>query len=56
MTHAVLEAQNAPLDGSPRGEKTYAKTTPPQRFRIDSPDLTTIFLVEYARNSLLASD
>ena len=35
--HRVLAALNKPLEGEPRVEKTYAKTTPPQQFRIDTP-------------------
>lgn len=51
--HAVLEALNDPIEGSPRVEKTYATTTPPQQFRIDTPGLTAIFPVEYLRKSLI---
>ncbi|WP_224448663.1 ATP-binding protein [Haloprofundus salilacus] len=48
--HAVLQALNDPLEGDPRVEKTYAKTTPPQQFRIDTPGLTAMYPVEWLRD------
>jgi hypothetical protein len=50
--HAVLEALNDPLEGPPRVEKTYAKTTPPQQFRIDAPGCTAIYPVDWVRARL----
>lgn len=51
--HKVLSALNEPPDGEPRVEKTYAKTTLPRQFRIDTPGLTAVYPVEYVRNALL---
>ena len=50
--HDVLEALNNPLDGSPRVEKSYARTTPPQQFRLDAPGMTDIVPVDRLRNQL----
>lgn len=44
--HDVLQALNDPLDGEPPVERTYANTTPPQQFRIDTPGLTATYPVE----------
>ncbi|WP_458206701.1 type IV secretory system conjugative DNA transfer family protein [Haladaptatus sp. NG-SE-30] len=48
--HAVLGALNDPLEGEPRVEKTYSKTTPPQQFRIDSPGMTAMYPAEWLRD------
>ncbi|WP_426962320.1 type IV secretory system conjugative DNA transfer family protein [Haloparvum alkalitolerans] len=48
--HEVLTALNDPLDEDPRVEKTYASTTPPQQFRIDTPGLTAMFPVTWLRD------
>jgi hypothetical protein len=45
--HDVLQALNDPLEGEPRVEKTYAATTPPQQFRIDTPGLTAMYPAEW---------
>jgi hypothetical protein len=50
--HAVLKALNDPPEGPPRVEKTYAKTTPPQQFRIDTPGCTGIYPVDWVRSRL----
>jgi hypothetical protein len=50
--HTVLDALNDPLEGPPRVEKTYAKTTPPQQFRIDTPGCTAIYPVDWVRARL----
>jgi hypothetical protein len=50
--HDVLAALNEPTDGTPRVEKTYAKTTPPQQFRIDSPGLSAMYPVEWLRDQM----
>ena len=50
--HAVLDALNDPPEGPPRVEKTYAKTTPPQQFRIDTPGCTAIYPVDWVRARL----
>lgn len=50
--HAVLQALNNPPEGEPRVEKTYAKTTPPQQFRIDTPGLTAMYPAEWLRDRL----
>jgi hypothetical protein len=51
--HDVLEALNEPLDGDPRVEKTYSRSSPPQRFSIDTPGLTEIYTFTYLRDSAL---
>ncbi|WP_161991502.1 ATP-binding protein [Natronorubrum aibiense] len=45
--HKVLSALTDPLEGDPRVEKTYAKTTPPQQFRIDTPGMTAVYPAEW---------
>jgi hypothetical protein len=52
--HEVLEALNDPLEGEgkPRVEKTYASTTPPYQFRIDTPGLTAMYPVAWLRDRL----
>ncbi|QLG28915.1 ATP-binding protein [Halorarum halophilum] len=50
--HDVLQALNDPPEGDPRVEKTYAKSTPPQQFRIDTPGLTAIYPAEWLRDRL----
>lgn len=52
--HDVLAALNDPADGEPRVEKTYADTTPPQQFRIETPGLTAMYPVGWLRNQLAA--
>ncbi|WP_312911755.1 ATP-binding protein [Natronosalvus caseinilyticus] len=47
--HKVLSALNDPLEGEPRVEKTYAKTTPPQQFRIDTPGMTAVYPADWLR-------
>jgi len=49
--HKVLSALNDPVEGEPRVEKTYAETTPPQQFNIDTPGLTAVYPVEWLRDS-----
>jgi hypothetical protein len=51
--HDVLQALNDPAEGAPRVEKTYAETTPPQQFRIDTPGLTAMYPVEWLRDRIL---
>ncbi|WP_226007463.1 ATP-binding protein [Natrinema salinisoli] len=48
--HRLLSALNDPLEGDPRVEKTYAKTTPPQQFRIDTPGMTAVYPAEWLRD------
>ncbi|AXG08051.1 ATP-binding protein [Haloplanus rubicundus] len=48
--HDVLQALNDPPDGEPRVAKTYAETTPPQQFRIDTPGLTAMYPAEWLRD------
>jgi DNA helicase HerA-like ATPase len=50
--HEVLQALNEPADGEPRVEKTYASTTPPQQFQIDTPGLTAMYPVRWLRDRL----
>ncbi|WP_231554228.1 ATP-binding protein [Halobellus rufus] len=54
--HAVLQALNDPLEGTQRVKKTYAKTTPPQQFRIDTPGLTAIYPAEWLRDQMDEAD
>ena len=54
--HAVIDALNDPPDGTPRVEKTYAETTPPQQFRIDTPGLTAVYPVEWLRDRIDAAE
>lgn len=50
--HDVLQALNDPPDGTPRVAKTYAETTPPQQFRIDTPGVTAMYPAEWLRERL----
>ncbi|PSQ26814.1 hypothetical protein BRD03_08690 [Halobacteriales archaeon QS_9_68_17] len=50
--HDVLTALNDPPDGEPRVEKTYAETTPPQQFSIDTPGLTAMYPAEWLRDRI----
>ncbi|WP_049935217.1 type IV secretory system conjugative DNA transfer family protein [Haloplanus natans] len=50
--HDVLQALNDPPDGEPRVAKTYAETTPPQQFRIDTPGVTAMYPAEWLRERL----
>ncbi|MFC7164545.1 hypothetical protein [Halospeciosus flavus] len=50
--HEVLQALNDPLEGPVRVEKTYAASTPPQQFRIDTPGLTAMYPAEWLRDRL----
>jgi uncharacterized protein len=54
--HKVLMALNEPLEGKPRVEKTYAKTTPPQQFRIETAGLTAVYPAEWLRDRLSDPD
>ncbi|GGL34310.1 hypothetical protein GCM10009037_17400 [Halarchaeum grantii] len=54
--HDVLHALNDPLEGPVRVEKTYAPTTPPQQFRIDTPGLTAIYPAEWLRATYLDAE
>jgi hypothetical protein len=50
--HDVLAALNDPPDGTPRVEKAYSRTVPPQKFRIDTPGCTAIHPLERLRDRL----
>jgi hypothetical protein len=50
--HDVLAALNDPPDGTPRVEKSYSRTVPPQKFRIDAPGCTAIYPLERLRDRL----
>ena len=54
--HKVLQALNDPPEGAPRVEKTYASTTPPQQFRIETQGLTAIYPAAWLRDSLAAEE
>jgi hypothetical protein len=51
--HDVLEVLNDPPDDKPRVEKTYSRSSPPQRFSIDTAGLTEIHTFTYLRDSEL---
>jgi hypothetical protein len=53
--HDVLQALNEPAEGEPRVEKTYAETSPPQKFRIDTPGLTAMYPSKLLRNRVIDS-
>jgi len=50
--HTVLEVLHEPPAGQPRIEKTYAETTPPRQFRINSPGLTDVFTINTLRDEI----
>ncbi|MFC5971382.1 hypothetical protein ACFPYI_08585 [Halomarina salina] len=50
--HAVLDALCDPADGDPRVEASYAETTPPQQFTIDTAGLTAMYPVRWLRDRL----
>jgi hypothetical protein len=50
--HEVLEALHDPGEGEPRIEKTYAETTPPRQFSIDTAGLTQMYTVTWLRKQL----
>lgn len=50
--HEVLRALNDPPEGEPRVEKTYAETTPPQQFRLDTPGCTAIYPASWLQGQL----
>ncbi|GGM66282.1 DNA helicase HerA-like ATPase [Halarchaeum rubridurum] len=54
--HDVLRALNDPPEGPVRVEKTYAASTTPIEFRIDTPGLTAIYPVEWLRDTYLDTD
>lgn len=45
--HDVLGALQNPAEGAPRVEKTYAATTPPHQFRIDTAGLTDMYSIAW---------
>jgi hypothetical protein len=51
--HDILEALNEPAEGKVRVEKTYSRSSPPQRFSIDTDGLTEIHMFTYLRDSKL---
>lgn len=51
--HDVLEALNDPPEGEPRVERTYSRSSPPQRFSIETAGLTEIHSFTYLRDSVL---
>ena len=51
--HDVLAALNEPAEGEPRVEKTYSRSSPPQRFAIDTDGLTEVHTFSYLRDSEL---
>jgi hypothetical protein len=52
--HEILDALNNPLDGEPRVEKTYSKSTPANDFSIDTPGCTGMLTLEQIRDKLEA--
>lgn len=51
--HDVLEALNEPAEGEPRVKKTYSRSSPPQRFSIDTPGLSEMYTFSYIRDAIL---
>ncbi|WP_225741233.1 ATP-binding protein [Halorussus halophilus] len=51
--HNVLEALNDPPTGDQRVEKTYSRSSPPQRFKLDAAGCSQIHTLRYLRESLL---
>jgi hypothetical protein len=51
--HDVLAALNDPPEGEVRVEKTYSRSSPPQRFTIDTPGLTEMHTFTYLRDSVM---
>jgi hypothetical protein len=50
--HQIIQALNDPADGAPRVTKSWAKTTPPQTYAIDTPGMTAVYPLEYLRKQL----
>jgi hypothetical protein len=50
--YQVVHALNHPADGEPRLTKSYAKTTPPQNYSIDTQGMTAVFPLESLRKQL----
>jgi hypothetical protein len=50
--HQIIQALNDPADGDPRVTKSWAKTTPPQTYAIDTPGMTAVYPLEYLRKQL----
>lgn len=50
--HDLLNVLRAPADGEARIEKSYAETTPPQQFRLDTPGCTAIYPVSWLQGQL----
>jgi hypothetical protein len=44
--HDVIDALHDPLDGEPRLESSYSRTTMPDEFALDEPGLTDVFPVK----------
>lgn len=51
--HDVLNALNDPPEGEVRVEKTYSRSSPPQRFSIDTPGMTDVYTFQYLRDSIM---
>jgi hypothetical protein len=50
--HKLLDALNDPSDGVPRVEKSYSRSTRSQKFSIDTPGLTEVFIVDHLLEEL----
>lgn len=50
--HAVVEALNDPITGSPRVEKTYSVNTPPKDFTFDTPGLSAMLTLNSVMNAV----
>jgi hypothetical protein len=50
--HRIVAALNTPTDGEPRVTKSYAKTTPPQDYAIDTPGMTAVIPLNSLRRHL----
>ncbi|WP_312619046.1 TraM recognition domain-containing protein [Haloarcula sp. 1CSR25-25] len=50
--HNLLEVLRSPADGTPRIQKSYADSTPPQQFRLDTPGCTAIYPASWVQKQL----
>jgi len=54
--HDVLSALNEPPTGGPRVEKTYSRSTPLRKYKLNAPGCSEIHTLGYVRGSLLDQD
>ncbi|WP_049979527.1 type IV secretory system conjugative DNA transfer family protein [Halolamina rubra] len=54
--HQVLRALHDPPDGDSRVPRSYSENMAPREYRLDTPGLTDVLTLEYARDTLLDGD